>query len=52
MPTKDLDAQACQCHKNVLGFMGDRKSRKDESLHAEKLLRGALGAPTELRDEI
>jgi hypothetical protein len=52
MPTKELDTQACQCHRNVLGFMGDRSSRKDEALHAEKLLRTAQTAPVELRDEV
>ena len=52
MPTKELDALACQCHKNVLGFMGDRSSRKDEALHAEKLMRTAQTAPVELRDEV
>jgi len=32
--------------------MGDRKSKKDESLHAEKLLRICQSSPVELRDEV
>lgn len=52
MPTKDLETQAIQCFRNVTGFMGDRNSKKEETGHAEKLLKGCLQAPVELRDEV
>lgn len=53
MPTKDLEAQAVQCFKNVTSFMGDRKrSSKDAAEHAGKLLKTVMNAPVELHDEI
>jgi myosin-7 len=52
MPTKDLENQAILCFRNVTGFMGDRDSKKEESGHAEKILRTCLNSPEELRDEV
>lgn len=52
MPTKELDTQAVQCFRNVTGFMGDRNSKKEETGHAEKLLKVCQNAPEELRDEV
>jgi hypothetical protein len=52
MPSRDMDQQALQCFKNVCCFMGDRSSSKDETGHAEKLLKTCLTAPEELRDEV
>ena len=52
MPTKELETQATQCFRNVTGFMGDRSSKKEETGHAEKLLKTCLHAPEELRDEV
>jgi hypothetical protein len=52
MPTKELEAQAVHCFRNVTGFMGDRDSKKEETGHAEKLIRTCLHAPEELRDEV
>ena len=52
MPTKELEAQAVNCFRNVTGFMGDRDSKKEETGHAEKLMKVALNAPEELRDEV
>ena len=52
LPSKDLEAQATQAFRNVMGFMGDRSSRKDESGHADKLLKMCLNSPAELRDEV
>ena len=52
MPTKELEAQAVLCFRNVTGFMGDRDSKKEETGHAEKLIRTCLHAPEELRDEV
>merc|ERR1719361_2851204 len=47
-----LDKQAQQTWKNVNSYMGLRKSSKGSSGHVEKLLRFALKAPEEIRDEI
>lgn len=52
LPTKELEVQAIQCFRNVTGFMGDRDSKKEETGHAEKLLKTCLHAPEELRDEV
>lgn len=52
MPTKELEATAIQSFRNVTGFMGDRSSNKEDSGHAEKLLKTCLHAPVELRDEV
>ena len=46
-----MDKQAQQMWKNINSYIGTRKSSKDDSGHVEKLLRFALKAPEELRDE-
>eukprot|EP01084_Bolivina_argentea_P255754 430300_1 len=47
-----LDKQAQQTWKNINSYMGLRKSGKGSSGHVEKLLRFALKAPEDIRDEI
>jgi myosin-7 len=49
---RHLDAEAVQAFKNVMSFMGDRVSGKDEIEHARKILRNLMQAPSGLRDEI
>jgi len=51
MDTK-LDKQAQQTWKNINSYMGLRKSGKGSEGHVEKLLRFALKAPEDIRDEI
>jgi len=46
-----MDKQAQQMWKNINSYIGTRKSSKEDSGHVEKLLRFALKAPEELRDE-
>jgi hypothetical protein len=52
MASGDLNKQAQQCFRNITGFMGDRATSKEDGGHAEKLLKQALTAPEELRDEV
>lgn len=47
-----LNTQAKQTWKNICSYMGDRKSSKKSEGHIDKLLKYALKAPEELRDEI
>jgi len=47
-----LDKQAQQTWKNINSYMGLRSSGKGAIGHVEKLLRFALKAPEEIRDEI
>jgi len=47
-----LDKQAQQTWKNINSYMGLRTSGKSSSGHVEKLLRFALKAPEDIRDEI
>lgn len=49
---RDLDAEAIQAHKNIMSYMGDRKSSKAPIEHARKLISNALTHPAGLRDEI
>jgi hypothetical protein len=51
LPTKELETQAILTFRNITGFMGDRESRKEETGHAEKILKAGATAPEELRDE-
>ena len=51
LPTKELETQAILTFRNITGFMGDRESRKEETGHAEKILKAGSSAPEELRDE-
>ena len=50
--SKELTSTAVQAFKNILSFMGDRKSVKEGTGHAYKLLNNCIHAPEELRDEI
>eukprot|EP01006_Ploeotia_vitrea_P027799 TRINITY_DN60566_c0_g1_i2.p1 TRINITY_DN60566_c0_g1~~TRINITY_DN60566_c0_g1_i2.p1 ORF type:complete len:674 (+),score=448.69 TRINITY_DN60566_c0_g1_i2:161-2182(+) len=49
---REMDAQAVQSFKNIMSYMGDRKSSKSEIEHVTKLLRSAMTSPAGLRDEI
>jgi hypothetical protein len=49
---RDLDEAAVQAFKNVMSYMGDRKSSKKPSEHAKKMLRNLMVAPSGLRDEV
>mmetsp|Transcript_6886 Transcript_6886/g.10896 ORF Transcript_6886/g.10896 Transcript_6886/m.10896 type:complete len:796 (-) Transcript_6886:326-2713(-) len=46
------DEQAIQMFKNIMSFMGDRKSSKDPAAHARKIIKNALRSPIGMRDEI
>lgn len=52
MHDSGLSNEAVQSFKNVVSFMGDRSSSKDDVGHAMKLLANTVHAPEELRDEI
>lgn len=52
MPSKELEGQAIQCFRNITGFMGDRETGKEDTGHADKLLKICLHSPAELRDEV
>jgi len=49
---RDLDAEAVQAFKNVMSYMGDRKSSKSPIDHAKKMIRNLMQAPAALRDEV
>ena len=49
---RHLDTLAVQLFKNVMSYMGDRKSSKGCKDHCQKLLRLCLSAPTGIRDEV
>lgn len=46
------DEQAVQMFKNIMSFMGDRKSGKHRAAHATKIIKNALLAPIGMRDEV
>lgn len=48
---RDLDAEAVQLFKNIMSYMGDRKSSKKPTDHAKKMLKNLMLAPAGLRDE-
>jgi len=48
---RELDEQAVQCFKNIMSYMGDRKSSKPQLSHAKKLLTNLMGSAGSLRDE-
>jgi len=49
---RHLDDAAVQAFKNVMSYMGDRKSSKAPMEHAIKLLRNVMASPAGLRDEV
>lgn len=49
---RDLDAEAVQAFKNVMSYMGDRKSSKAPVEHAKKMIGNLMVAPAGLRDEV
>ena len=52
MSDSALAEEGVQAFKNIVSFMGDRPSGKDQIGHGTKMLRNTLNAPEELRDEI
>jgi hypothetical protein len=48
----DLSNEACQAYKNILSYMGDRKSKKEPIAHAKKLLEQCILLPDDLIDEV
>ena len=46
-----LEDIAVQLFKNLVSYMGDRKSSKNPQLHAVKHTRLAMGSPEEVKDE-
>ena len=46
-----LEEIAVQLFKNLMSYMGDRKSSKNPQLHAVKHTRLAMGSPEEVKDE-
>jgi len=49
---REYDQEAIQSFKNVMSYMGDRKSHKSDVGHTRKLIQNGLTAPETLRDEI
>lgn len=49
---RDLDEEAVQSFKNVMSYMGDRKSSKLPLDHAKKMLKNLMSQPSTLRDEV
>eukprot|EP00475_Leptophrys_vorax_P026043 TRINITY_DN3649_c1_g1_i1.p1 TRINITY_DN3649_c1_g1~~TRINITY_DN3649_c1_g1_i1.p1 ORF type:complete len:829 (+),score=234.58 TRINITY_DN3649_c1_g1_i1:352-2487(+) len=49
---RSKDALAIQCFKNIMSYMGDRKSLKQEVFHAKKLITNSLASGQSMRDEI
>lgn len=48
---RTIDAEAVQCFKNIMSYMGDRKSSKEPIAHVKKMLRNLMQSPAGLRDE-
>ena len=48
---RHLDTVAVQLFKNIMSYMGDRKSSKNCKEHCKKIIRQCLAAPTGIRDE-
>lgn len=49
---REYDAEAVQAFKNLMSYMGDRRSHKSDIGHAKKLISNGLTAPETLRDEM
>jgi hypothetical protein len=49
---RSKDALAIQCFKNIMSYMGDRKSVKADVQHARKLIKNALKTDRPMQDEI
>lgn len=49
---REYDAEAVQSFKNIMSYMGDRRSHKPDWGHAKKIIQNGLTAPETLRDEI
>jgi myosin-7 len=44
--------EAVEAFRSITGYMGDRKTEKPGAVHAYRMLKVAIGAPEEFRDEI
>lgn len=49
---REYDAEAIQSFKNIMSYMGDRKTTKNDEGHARKLIFNGLQAPESLKDEV
>ena len=47
-----LNDIAVQLFKNLVSYMGDRRSSKKENNHLKKHMRLAMNSPEELKDEV
>jgi myosin-7 len=52
MPDRAMEAESVQAFKNIVSYMGQRNSSKDDIGHATKLLANSVRAPEVFRDEI
>lgn len=52
MPDRAMEAESVQAFKNIVSYMGQRNSSKDDIGHATKLLANSVQAPEVFRDEI
>jgi len=52
MPDRALESECVQAFKNIVSYMGQRNSSKDDIGHATKLLANSVHAPEVFRDEI
>ncbi|KAH9261246.1 hypothetical protein BASA81_000950 [Batrachochytrium salamandrivorans] len=52
MPDRAMESECVQAFKNILSYMGQRNSSKDDIGHATKLLHNSVHAPEVFRDEI
>jgi hypothetical protein len=49
---QELNEEAVECFRHVTGFMGDRKTRKDQVEHAMSLIATVLSCPPALHTEV
>lgn len=52
MPDRALESESVQAFKNIVSYMGQRNSSKDDIAHATKLLANSVHAPEVFRDEL
>jgi len=52
MPDRALESESVQAFKNIVSYMGQRNSSKDDIAHATKLLQNSVHAPEVFRDEL
>src|SRR5262249_18533367 len=49
---QELNEEAVECFRHVTGFMGDRKTKKDQVEHAVSLISTLLSCPPALHTEV